>query len=135
MTQDGELESYFCAAEDQDHPVAAKVAESYEMVEYDDGMVEYTDIEALMCGEEKVPLGKIMLALQTAAISDYTLDDLLFGDEPVKWGKIWQDIGKGKPDKGTAPGQIKQQGGDNAPDDAGGEDNGNDQGASQSGKQ
>jgi hypothetical protein len=101
-------------------------AESY------DG-VEYQDLEDLMCGEEKVPLGKIMLALQTAAISDYTLDDLLFSDEPVKWGKIWQEIGlKGKPDHGTAPGQIKKQDGENTPPDAG---TGNGQGSSQGGKQ
>jgi len=126
MTQDGELESYFCAVEDQDHPVAAKIAESY------DG-VEYQDLEDLLCGEEKVPLGKIMLALQTAAISDYTLDDLLFSDEPVKWGKIWQEIGlKGKPDHGTAPGQIKKQDGENTPPDAG---TGSGQGSSQGGKQ
>lgn len=121
MTQDGELESYFCAVDDHDHPIAAKIAETY------DGL-DYQGIEDLMCGEEKVPLGKIMLALQTAAISDdYNLDDLLFSDGPVKWGKIWQDIGlKGKPDHGTAPGKIQQQGGENAPDDAGGDDNGND---------
>jgi hypothetical protein len=125
MTQDGNLESYFCAADDQDHPIAAKITETYG--------TEY-DIEAMMCGEEKVPLGKIMLALQTEAISDYTLDELLDGSP--QWGQIWQEIGlKGKPDHGIAPGQIQQQGGDNAPDDAGGEDNGNDQGASQSGKQ
>ena len=129
MTQDGELESYFCAIEDQDHPIAAKAAETYAM--------DYDEIEALMCGEEKVPLGKIMLALQTSALSeDYDFETLLFGDEPPQWGQIWQDIGlKGKPDHGTAPGQIQQQGGDNAPDDAGGDDNGSDQSGTQSGKQ
>jgi len=125
MTQDGELESFFCAVDDHDHPIAAKIAETYEM--------EYTDVEDMLCGEEKVPLGKIMLALQTEAISDYTLDQLLDGSP--QWGKIWQELElKGKPDHGIAPGKIQQQGGDNAPDDAGGDDNGNDQSGSQGGK-
>lgn len=129
MTQDGELESYFCAVEDQDHPIAAKIADSYEDISY-----EY--LEGLMCGEEKVPLGKIMLALQTAAISDdYDFESLLTSDEPPQWGKIWQEIGlKGKPGHGTAPGQIKKQGGENTPPDAGGTDSKIDQGGSQGGK-
>jgi hypothetical protein len=108
MTQDGELESYYCDVAEQQHPVAAKIADSYG--------IPYEVIEGYLCAEEKVPLGKIMLALQTAAISDYTLEDLLFSDGPVKWGKIWQEIGlKGKPDHGVAPGQIKKQDGENDP--------------------
>jgi hypothetical protein len=123
MTQDGELESYYCDVEDKDHPIATKLEETYNLIP--------GTIEDLLCGEEKVPLGKIMLALQTEAISDFTLADLLFSDEPVKWGKIWQEIGlKGKPDHGIAPGQIKKQDGENDP--AG---DGNDEGANKSGKQ
>ena len=61
-----------------------------------------------------------MLALQTAAISDYEFTDFLDGFEQISWGKIWQELGlKGKPDHGTAPGQIKQGGSDNVPADAG----------------
>ncbi len=131
MTQDGELESYFCAVDDHDHPIATKIADTYGM--------DYETVEGYLCGvdQEMVPLGKLMLALQTADISEYTLEDLLYSDEPIKWGKIWQEIGlKGKPDHGTAPGQIQQQGSENTPPDAGtGSDNGNDEGSSQSGKQ
>lgn len=124
MTQDGELVSNFCAVDDHDHPIAAKIADTYGM--------DYDTVEGYLCGAEQefVPLGKLMLALQTAAISDYSLEDLLFSDEPIKWGTIWQEIGKGKPDHGIAPGQIKKQDGENTPPDAGGND---DQG-SQSGK-
>jgi hypothetical protein len=123
MTQDGELESYYCDVAEQEHPIAAKIADSYG--------IDYDVIEGYLCAEEKVPLGKLMLALQTEAISDYTLDELLFGEWPVKWGQIWQTIDlKGKPDHGTAPGKIQNQDGENDP--AG---DGNDQGANKSGKQ
>jgi hypothetical protein len=129
MTQDGELESYYCDVEDKDHPIAAKLEESY-------GLDEGT-IKDLLCGEEKAPLGKIMLALQTIKIVEdtelsekYDLEGLLDKDGPVKWGKIWQEIGlKGKPDHGIAPGQIKKQDGDKDP--AG---EGNDQGSNKGGK-
>jgi len=130
MTQDGELESYFCAVEDQDHPVAAKIAETYGM--------DYDLIEGLLCGENPVPLGKIMLALQTAALDPDNNYIYYLGlvDGNTGWGKIWQDLEtKGKPGHGEAPGKIQQQGGDNAPDDAGGDDNGSDQSGTQSGKQ
>ena len=44
--------------EDQDHPVAYKIAETYG--------VDYDVIEGYLCAEPSVPLGQIMLAMQTA---------------------------------------------------------------------
>ena len=125
MTQDGELESYYCDVADQQHPIAVKIADSYG--------IPYDVIEGYLCAEEKVPLGKLMLALQTAAIDE--ANDYLYYlgllDGNVSWGKIWQDLGtKGKPDHGVAPGKIQKQDGENDP--AG---DGNDEGANKSGKQ
>jgi hypothetical protein len=100
--QEGELAANYCAVAEVNHPVAFKIAETYG--------VPYEEIEEYLCGEDHVPLGQIMLALQTAAISDYDFVDFLDGFENIKWGKIWQELGlKGKPGHGTAPGQIKKQ--------------------------
>ena len=111
-TQDGELESNFCAAEDQSHPVAAKVADTYG--------VDYGVIEGYLCGENPIPLGQIMLAMQTAALTGGDYTDYMDGFENISWGQIWQDLGvQGKPDHGTAPGQIKQQDGENVPEETG----------------
>ncbi len=106
QTQEGELAANYCAVEDVNHPVAFKIAESYG--------IPYEVIEAYLCGETHVPLGQIMLALQTAALSeDYDFTYFLDGFENIKWGKIWQELDlKGKPDHGTPPGQIKKQDGD-----------------------
>lgn len=109
QTQDGELESNFCAVEEVQHPIAAKLEATYG--------IPYAEIEGYLCGETHVPLGQIMLALATAELSeDYDFTDFLDGFENIKWGQIWQELDlKGKPGHGTAPGQIKQ-GADNAPD-------------------
>lgn len=113
--QDGELESYYCTTDDKLHPVAAKIAEDYS--------VDYMDIEALLCGDPSVPLGQIMLALQTADLTGGDFTDYLNGFEKISWGQVWQDLGiQGKPDHGTPPGQIKQQEPENEPE--GGEDQG-----------
>lgn len=109
QTQDGTLESNFCAVEEVQHPIALKLADTYG--------VPYADIEAYLCGETPVPLGKIMLALATAEISGIDYFDY-FVDDTFSWGKIWKDLDlemMGKPGHGTAPGQIKQ-GTDNTPD-------------------
>jgi hypothetical protein len=100
-TQDGTLDSYYCTTEDQFQPVAFKAAETYG--------VDYSVIEGYLCGENPLPLGQILLALQTSALTgeDYTV--YLNGFENISWGQIWQELGlQGKPDHGTAPGQIKQ---------------------------
>ncbi len=105
QTQEGELAANYCAVEDINHPVAFKIAETYG--------IPYEDMEIYLCGETHVPLGQIMLALQTAAISDYDFTDFLDGFEHIKWGKVWQDLDlKGKPDHGIAPGQIQKQDGE-----------------------
>jgi hypothetical protein len=109
QTQDGTLESNFCAVEEVQHPIAAKLEVTYG--------IPYAEIEGYLCGETHVPLGQIMLALATAELSeDYAFTDFLDGFENIKWGKIWQELDlKGKPGHGVAPGQIKQ-GADNTPD-------------------
>ena len=98
--QEGELDSYYCENDDQDHPVAAKVADTYG--------VDYTVIEGYLCGEPSVPLGQIMLALSLG--EDYA--EYLDGFENISWGQIWQELdpeSQGKPNKGTPPGQIQDK--------------------------
>ncbi len=104
-TRDGELMSYYCSTEGKLHPVAQKIAETYG--------VAYEDILAYLCSETPVPLGQIMLALQTASLSGGDYTTYLDGFEGISWGLIWQDLGlQGKPDHGTPPGQIKKDAGD-----------------------
>ncbi len=121
-SQDGELDSYYCTNDDVYHPVAAKVAATYG--------VDYGVIEDYLCGEPSVPLGQIMLAIQTAAasgdVTGYT--EYLDGFENISWGQIWQELEvQGKPDHGkeTPPGQIqdKQGEGDSEEPDANGKMN------------
>ncbi len=101
-TQDGELDSYFCTTEDKFHPVGMKIADTYG--------VDYSLVEGYLCGEDSIPLGQIMLALQTAAITGGDYTEYLDGFEGISWGQIWQEEGViGKPDKGTPPGQLKKQ--------------------------
>jgi len=106
--QDGEGDGNYCTDLEKVHPVAVKIAGTYG--------VDYEVLLGYICGESPVPLGQIMLALQTAALTgeDYTV--YLDGFEKISWGQIWQELGlKGKPDKGNAPGQIKdKQGEDNS---------------------
>ena len=104
--QDGELDSYYCANEDIFHPVADKIAFDYG--------VDYGVIEGYLCGEPSVPLGQIMLALQTSALQDgVDFTDYLDGFENSSWGQIWQELGvEGKPGKGTPPGQIQDKQGE-----------------------
>jgi hypothetical protein len=107
--QDGELDSYYCANEDQVHPVAVKIAGTYG--------VDYSVIEDYLCGEPSIPLGQIMLAMQTAALGGGDYTEYLDGFENIGWGQIWQDLEfQGKPDHGTPPGQIQAQDGENDPE-------------------
>ena len=107
--QDGELESYYCDNEEQVHPVADKIAGTYG--------VDYSVIEGYLCGEPSIPLGQIMLAIQTAALTGGDYTEYLDGFENISWGKIWQELDlQGRPDHGTPPGQIKSQDGENEPE-------------------
>jgi len=108
--QKGELDSNYCTNEYVYHPVAAKVADTYS--------VDYSVIEDYLCGEPSVPLGQIMLALQTAALLDgVDFTDYLDGFENSSWGQIWQELEiKVKPDKDTPPGQLKKQDGEGDPE-------------------
>jgi hypothetical protein len=104
-TRDGEGDGYFCEAEDKVHPVAMKAAETYGMA--------YEDLLVYLCSESPVPLGQILLALQTAYLTGEDLSVYLESFEGISWGQIWQELELiGKPGKGTPPGQIKKQAGE-----------------------
>lgn len=109
--QDGDGEASFCVSGDKIHPVADSIAQTYG--------ISYEDILSWFCGEDHVGLGQIMLALQTAALSEGNFEDYLADREDgFGWGQIWQELGeKGKPDHGTPPGQIKKQDGENDPEE------------------
>lgn len=110
--QEGELDSYYCTNEDVYHPVAAKVADTYG--------VDYSVIEGYLCGEPSVPLGQIMLAIQTAAASGGDYTEYLDGFENISWGQIWQELGlQGKPEHGTPPGQIQDKQGEGETEETG----------------
>ncbi len=101
--QDGEGDAYFCAADTEKvHPIAEKVALTYG--------VPYETILGLLCAENPVSLGQIMLALQTAALTGEDFTTYLAGDmDEFHWGQIWQEFDiKGKPDKGIPPGEIQK---------------------------
>jgi hypothetical protein len=110
--------SYFCENRDDDeHPVAAGIAETYE--------IEYQTVIAWFCGDnidkdgENFGFGEIMLALQTSELEDdeITAEEILdrrAGGEG--WGEIWQDLGLiGKPDHAGPPEWV----GDGPPEWAG----------------
>ncbi len=94
---------YFCAADTEKvHPVAEKIALTYE--------VPYEDILGLLCAENPVSLGQIMLALQTAALTGEDFTIYLTADmDEFHWGQIWKEFDiTGKPDKGIPPGEIQK---------------------------
>jgi len=96
-----ECDPYFCAVDTEKvHPVAEKIALTYG--------VPYETILGLLCEENPVSLGQIMLALQTAALTGEDFTIYLTGVDEFHWGQIWQEFDvKGKPDKGIPPGEIK----------------------------
>jgi len=101
--QDGEGDAYFCAADTEKvHPIAEKIALTYG--------VPYETILGLLCAENPVSLGQIMLALQTAALTGEDFTIYLTGDlDEFHWGQIWKEFDiKGKPDKGIPPGEIQK---------------------------
>ncbi len=102
-----ECDPYFCAVDTEKvHPVAEKIALTYG--------VPYETILGLLCAENPVSLGQIMLALQTAALTGEDFTTYLTADmDEFHWGQIWKEFDvKGKPDKGIPPGEIKS--GENA---------------------
>jgi hypothetical protein len=102
--QDGEKNASFCIKEDKIHPVAERIADTYDS--------SYEDILGWLCGGEDhhAGLGQVMLALQTASLTGGSFDTYLTDRESgMGWGKIWQDLElKGKPGKETPPGQVKK---------------------------
>ncbi len=117
-SQDGEGDAYFCAIDTEKvHPIAEKISITYE--------VPYEDILGLLCAENPVSLGQIMLALQTAALTGEDYTTYLTGDmDEFHWGQIWQEFDvTGKPDKGIPPGEIKK--GDKSEEGEGKDDQGN----------
>jgi hypothetical protein len=103
-TQDGEGDAYFCAADTEKvHPIAEKITLTYG--------VPYETIMGLLCAENPVSLGQIMLALQTAALTGEDFTTYLTGDmDEFHWGQIWNEMDDitGKPDKGIPPGEIQK---------------------------
>jgi len=97
-----ECDPYFCAVDTEKvHPVAEKIALTYD--------VPYETILGLLCEENPVSLGQIMLALQTAALTGEDFTIYLTGVDEFHWGQIWQEFDiKGKPDKGIPPGEIQK---------------------------
>lgn len=92
---EGEL-GYFCRAETEDqHPVGAALAETYE--------TEYEQVMQWFC-EGRFGFGQIMLALQTAQMEEVEAGELLerrAGGEG--WGQIWVDMGVIGKDKEADP--------------------------------
>jgi len=97
-----ECDPYFCAVDTEKvHPVAEKIALTYD--------IPYETILGLLCEENPVSLGQIMLALQTAALTGEDFTIYLTGVDEFHWGQIWQEFDiKGKPDKGIPPGEIQK---------------------------
>jgi hypothetical protein len=99
--------SYFCENRKGEHPVAAGIAEKYE--------VDYETVIAWFCGDEdfvkpdgdNFGFGEIMLALQTIALDDVELsaeEILEMRADGLGWGEIWQEFGLiGKPDHAGPP--------------------------------
>lgn len=100
--------SYFCENRDDEHPVAAGIAETYDL--------DYETVIAWFCGDdldkdgENFGFGEIMLALQTSNLEDIDLDaeDILeMRADGLGWGEIWQEFGLiGKPDHAGPPAGI-----------------------------
>jgi len=113
-----ECDPYFCAVDTEKvHPIAEKISITYG--------VPYETILGLLCAENPVGLGQIMLALQTAALTGEDYTTYLTGDmDEFHWGQIWQEFDvTGKPDKGVPPGEIKK--GDKSEEGEGKDDQGN----------
>lgn len=114
-------DGYFCDAETEDeHPVAASIAETYE--------AEYQTIMDWFCGGEgeegsnATGFGNIMLALHTAEISGTSVEEIMeLRESDQGWGQIWQEVveGFGKPDDAGKPEDVGKPEDPGKPDDVG----------------
>jgi hypothetical protein len=113
-------ENYFCTSTEDQHPVAASMAETYG-VSYEEIMAWFCGVEGEegQEGTESVGLGQIMLALQTAEVTGESADTYLQSrKEGQGWGQIWQEADLiGKPDKKDPPGKIREQDQEGKPED------------------
>lgn len=113
-------ENYFCTSTEDQHPVAASMAETYG-VSYEEIMAWFCGVEGEegQEGTESVGLGQIMLALQTAEVTGESADTYLQSrKEGQGWGEIWQDADLiGKPDKKDPPGKIRERDQEGKPED------------------
>mgnify|MGYP006288463741 CR=1 FL=1 len=119
--QEGEdEENYFCTSTEDQHPVAASMAETYG-VSYEEIMAWFCGVEGEegQEGTESAGLGQIMLALQTAEVTGESADTYLQSrKEGQGWGQIWQvaDL-TAKPDIKDPPGKIREQDEEGKPED------------------
>ena len=84
--EDGdEGENHFCTSADVQHPLAAKLAETYE--------VSYDQVMTWFC-EENYGFGQISMALQTSKLTGDSPEALLAQrTEGQGWGQIWKAKG------------------------------------------
>lgn len=118
-----EEEGYFCTNLDEKHPVAAAIAETYE--------VDYEVVIGMFCageGEEgsaRTGFGQIMLAFHTAEVTGGDPGEILgMKKEGTGWGQIWQEMGligkdREKPDKPGKPEDVGPPEGKGKPEDVG----------------
>jgi hypothetical protein len=89
---DDENESVYCEdLETMEHPTGARYAADFE--------IDYAVIMGWFC-EGNFGFGEIKHALKTAAVTEYSPEELLAMRADYGWGEIWQDaglIGQGKP--------------------------------------
>ncbi len=111
--QEREEDGFFCSNPEEEHPVAAAIAETYD--------TDYETVISMFCegggedGSAKTGFGQIMLAFQTAEETDGSAQDILSERLDGKgWGQIWQDLDLiGKPDDAGKPEDV------GPPEDAG----------------
>jgi len=126
--------NYFCTDTEDQHPVAAGIAELYE-VEYEDVMAMFCENMEMREGEEAdagFGFGQIMLAYSTFAQGaeledlegDFSLEGILgMREEGMGWGQIWQEMGLiGKPDDVGKPDGVGKPDHVGPPPWAGGKD-------------
>ena len=93
----GEEANHFCTTPDIQHPMAAKLAETYE--------VSYDQVKKWFC-DDGYGFGQIAMALQTSKLTDDSVEALLAQRAEGKgWGNIWKDKGliRNSEDAGPPP--------------------------------
>jgi hypothetical protein len=111
VQENGDGVSAFCPGgelEDMVHPVATAIADTYEVeVDPETEQTEEDVVEGWFC--EGFGFGQIMLALQTADMSDEATAEELLGrrDEGEGWGQIWQELELiGRPEDAGPPFEV-----------------------------